>query len=317
MRFHHILLCIFLFVMSSSFGQTRKYVLLGKQADITNRGFEDYPYCLTTLLLETDFLYKRPHYVELYNFLFPKHIHKHESLVLFSILPDFKDGTLWKEIKDTTILADAIPPIDLQYLFTPYLGYVEGMKHMQRKFMNEYVLVKKEQGKYYFAPYCLMELFEYRAINPIFNSSYGALNPREEIVTITDFIKASEVKDFDAVKSFYPGMNEVIYSEGWRSWKEYLSKNLIVNGEKAYQYWTFAPDNQTHGYSYATGINRFVYLPGKGIIAGSYDFFFRTAFPGSFMQDDYAGVSNGLSAAEWEQNILEEKLIWAKDFKID
>jgi len=49
------------------------------------------------------------------------------------------------------------------------------------------------------------------------------------------------------------------------SFRNYLSKEYTITGKKAYQFWAFDEYR---------GIDRFLYIPDKGIVGGSYDFYF-------------------------------------------
>lgn len=54
----------------------------------------------------------------------------------------------------------------------------------------------------------------------------------------------------------------------------YLSKEYLIKGNKAYQFWTLDGWWYYDGLNEYRGIDRFVYIPEKGIVGGSYDFYF-------------------------------------------
>jgi hypothetical protein len=79
----------------------------------------------------------------------------------------------------------------------------------------------------------------------------------------------------------------------------------LKNNSDGYQFWTFidwtAPDSS---YYIERGIDRFVYLQGKGIIGGSFDFYFyfnRKKLP--------------IKYTDFLNNIKEEKVMIADNFK--
>ncbi|MEN5233942.1 hypothetical protein [Sphingobacterium faecium] len=76
------------------------------------------------------------------------------------------------------------------------------------------------------------------------------------------------------------------------------------NDELAYQFWTYTNWHE-HRHKFDRGIDRFVYHPSKGIIGGSFDFYFyfhRKKLP--------------IGYADFMQNIKEEKIMIADNYKI-
>ncbi len=47
-----------------------------------------------------------------------------------------------------------------------------------------------------------------------------------------------------------------------------------IEGMKAFHFWTYSNWGIVDGYNYLRGIDRLVYIPGKGIVGGAFDFFF-------------------------------------------
>ncbi|MDR2283821.1 MAG: hypothetical protein LBE37_11455 [Sphingobacterium sp.] len=59
------------------------------------------------------------------------------------------------------------------------------------------------------------------------------------------------------------------------------------------------------------GIDRFVYVPNKGIVGGSYDFYFKDPLP-----RDYKQVARrNINMAEFKKNIYDEKIMLAKEVR--
>lgn len=91
-----------------------------------------------------------------------------------------------------------------------------------------------------------------------------------------------------------------------RDRREYLSKVIkLRNNELAYQFWTYTNwRGHRHQFKIDRGIDRFVYLQHKGIIAGSFDYyiyFHRKKLP--------------IEYSDFMQNIKEEKVMMADSFK--
>ncbi|QQQ30075.1 hypothetical protein [Chryseobacterium indoltheticum] len=93
------------------------------------------------------------------------------------------------------------------------------------------------------------------------------------------------------------------------SFRNYLSKEFFIKKNKAYQFWTFDGWWAIDGYNEHRGIDRFLYIPDKGIVGGSYDFYFR--LKPKISSNDYFTVSD---YALWD-NIINEKIMIAKELK--
>lgn len=83
----------------------------------------------------------------------------------------------------------------------------------------------------------------------------------------------------------------------------YLSKEYLIKGNKAYQFWTLDGWWYYDGLNEYRGIDRFVYIPEKGIVGGSYDFYFG-------YEKGYS-ISNAIL---WD-NIINEKVMIAEELK--
>ncbi|MCS3556176.1 hypothetical protein EDF66_10399 [Sphingobacterium sp. JUb20] len=56
----------------------------------------------------------------------------------------------------------------------------------------------------------------------------------------------------------------------------YLSDIITIGKEIAYKFGTYASWNIVDGWNYPSGIDRLVYISGKGIVGGSFDFYFES-----------------------------------------
>lgn len=287
--------------------QNKVYVLLDSPSE--QDSFQLHHYRVHTLDL-----YKVDYDVELYNVVFPRNERSYERIILFSALPDFHSKSLWREIKDTSILVDVRKVKELEHLFMPSLGYHDGMD-LKRKFLNEYILVKKSGGKYLQAKVCLMEMFEVKNMTPIIPSPYGLLNLQEQPVSLATYLKnyiESNPNSISYPVHVFGKQYGVNYKEGWRMWKEYLSKVFVTHtGQSAYQFWTSAATNIADFPDISRGIERFVYVPGKGIVGGSYDFHFFKHDSRVLDHNPDLLPTNSLTKEEWNENVLKERVMIA------
>jgi len=101
--------------------------------------------------------------------------------------------------------------------------------------------------------------------------------------------------------------------------REYLSRILEINGEQAYQFWTLTDWSSPSSYSYNRGVDRFVYMPDKGIVGGSYDFYFLVEFDRGW--DRVFNIKGDLrprhrkTKEELWQNVIQEKVMLAEELK--
>ncbi|GAA0881855.1 hypothetical protein GCM10009120_04510 [Sphingobacterium siyangense subsp. cladoniae] len=290
----------------------RKYVLLNGKNDIGEDIRSHY-------LLNTKKLYKVDYNVEIYNFLFPGNEDRNKNLFLFSVLPDLITGRGWEEIKDQNIIKNLLDIETLkEELFVPSFITSGSEYGNPQKFFGEYLAVKKSGEKYFYAPNTLLEKFTIVSFENIFPSVYGYLNlnqPKVELKEYLELFKKSfpnEVLPFEFDKKVVAPS----YRFGWRLWKEYLSKEVKTSAGTAYQFWTIGSSNGADYYDWTKGINRFLYLPTKGIIGGSYDFYFRDYVGNGYELIRQKKPLNKLSDAEWNQNILEEKIMTVDPSKL-
>lgn len=307
----YILFLLLCCAVLQSQAQNKAFILL-EQPTTEDR------YAIKQVKLNSKSLYKVDYEVEMYNIIFPKDHSNHERIVLFSILPDFKSNSLWTELQDSSAIKDAKRLRDLDQLFMPPIGYNTNM-NLKRKFFHEFYLVKEENGKYFQANVCLMELFEITSMNPRLLAPYGLLNLQEAPLKLADYLKI--YPQDHPQKIAYPfhlfGKNYAIdFTNGWRSWKEYLSKEIkLADGVSAYQFWTAASSNVADYPDISRGIERFIYIPGTGIIAGSYDFhFYRHE---NRVKEHYPDLlpTNKLSENEWNSNVINERTMIASGYE--
>ncbi|MCT3760644.1 hypothetical protein HZQ19_02535 [Elizabethkingia anophelis] len=168
----------------------------------------------------------------------------------------------------------------------------------------EYKILKKENGNYYVSKNCFTEFFYIADIRSPLITPLGVINVSEPKVTIKQmeevFKKQYPKEPFplDTRERVRSKNLNVIYSV-----HNYLSKEYLIKGNKAYQFWTLDGWWYHDGLNEYRGIDRFVYIPEKGIVGGSYDFYFR-------YEKGY-GIS---SIILWD-NIINEKVMIAEELK--
>ena len=174
----------------------------------------------------------------------------------------------------------------------------------------DYKLVKKENGIYYVSKYCLTELFNISSIESPLISSYGVINIMDKKVSIQEMHTSFE-KQFPSTE-FILDIREGNFLRNlsvYYNYRNYLSKEITIKNEIAYQFWTFDGWWAQDGYNEHRGIDRFIYIPKKGIVGGSYDFYFRLK-PKISSNKYFTASDNHL----WT-NIINEKVIIANELK--
>ncbi|WP_143054017.1 hypothetical protein [Parapedobacter koreensis] len=255
----------------------------------------DSAYHTSRYTLNTDDLYGVDETVELYNtFLLDSQV-----LVVFSVLPDFESKQNWKQV-DIETIRDQIVPERTFYDLMREKSYTEASS--AKKSMG-YTLLKVVDGKYFASTYCLFEFFVIRNYPDVFNTVYGMINTGQKYFTIAEMLDLYNRNNIDHGFPLDIIAGPKVMRDRELLQREYLSKSLDINGEKAYQFWTFTDWNVSDGWNVHRGIDRFIYIPNRGIVAGSYDFYFRFKNPRDYSEE------------EWRQDILKEKVMLAEELK--
>lgn len=277
---------------------------------------------VTSYKLHTGNLYKSDFDVETYNFIFPKTIEANEQVLLLSILPDFSTGELWQEITENWFdgKENVSAVIEREGVeINPYLA----RERMNQKSFRAFTVVKKVSGRYYVAKNCLLERFQIKPDKTLIPTYYGQLGLNEHRKNIRTFCE-----EYQAVYPQNIGYPLPFSRNGWeynsidgaRIWKEFLSKKVLLNSEsdvfEGYQFWTCATLHSYGYYDSSAGVGRFIYVPTKGIVASSYDFYFRN-LPQAFRESLNNHLKpHHLSDEEWDQNVLNENLMLAEGFTL-
>ncbi|WP_343557181.1 hypothetical protein [Sphingobacterium sp.] len=276
--FKILLILISLLSFNEGFSQTKYFLFEEDNKDFIASSFK----------LNTYPLYKIKREVHLFNvmskvqtFIGNKGIYngQHDyNIMLFSILPDLDGSEDWYEINLDTVRSSMINFKNLEELHKKNtLSYFNTTVKQTTKYFNDYKLIIKK-GKTYYAPkYCLLQFYSVRNRPQAFTNVYGTINTQDSAYSVLQFEKI--------FKGAYPGLQFPLYRIGedplsfldWsRDRREYLSKKITLAHHTAgYQFWTYIDWTQyEYKYDFERGIDRFVYAPGKGIIGGSFDFYF-------------------------------------------
>lgn len=189
------------------------------------------------------------------------------KLLVISILPDLESDTDWEEISFKLIEEKIISIQDVEKNIS---------KENRKKFFNTFEMVKKENNRYYVAKNSLVEMFKVISSDESLNlriSGENIINLSQKIRTYQDVKKAykSLYNTTDFPMEYAYGSSVTYISDELKA--IYLSE-IEQDNEKIYHFWTFDDWHIARGYNYHRGIDRFVYVKEKGIVAGSYDFYF-------------------------------------------
>ncbi|MEJ5104486.1 hypothetical protein [Chryseobacterium sp. MYb328] len=282
-----ILMCIPCFVFS------QKYFLL----DSLKNHFR-----IETFTLDTSELYGIRKNINVYNV----HLTKHDILLL-TVLPDLDERILPgtdERGQNWTILdvgklkkEDIISKSKVKEIASDWMA-----SNTPDKKTMDFRVVKKVNDSYYVSKMCLTELFRITSLKTPFISSYGSLNIAEPKTTIKEVEKS--FKEQFPNRKFIMDVTDIDYLKNLDdpfSFRNYLSKEYTIQGKKAYQFWTFDGWWIIDGYNEHRGIDRLVYMPEKGIVGGSYDFYFR--------------YRSRISDYKLWNNIVNEKVMIAEEVK--
>jgi len=304
-----LILILFILNINQIFAQ--KYILL----DSLKTRMKEYT-------LKTKELYGIDKKITLYN------VFNNNVIILFTILPQSETKTYKKEATDYDKLAKTIgitriekqKELDIDWEKIDYNRVKDKIKEVwniesdmmsewgwnitPEKKTFEYQVVKRVGKDYYAAKNCLTEVFNIESPKYPIITPYGTINTKEPKITIKEMQEAFKRQ---YPKSVFPlDILEKSQSRGGNgiyTIRNYLSKEYFIKGNKAFQFWTLDSWWNMHGDNHHRGIDRFVYIPEKGIVGGSYDFYFRD--PRGFRIAD---------TVLW-QNIINEKVMIAEELK--
>ena len=299
---------VVIFCTNICFGQTEYFMLDSATKNYTINHYK----------LSTSGLYKVNETIELFNVTFNIHpgdtskagSKKEENLVLFSVLPDLEGKEMWKEVSLDTLQTSILPFGKIRRLFeyNSMSNFVEKYGDTT-KYLNDYKIIVKKGDKFFIPNICLLQFYAIRNRPEIFANPFGTINSELNPISILEFEKSFKKSYPKKIFPLYEMAESRYGKDGFdriRDRREYLSKTIKLKDDShAYQFWTFTDWHEhRHQFEVDRGIDRFVYLPGKGIIGGSFDFYFyfhRKKLP--------------IEYADFMQNIKEEKVMIADNYK--
>ncbi|MDO5608341.1 MAG: hypothetical protein Q4G08_07805 [Capnocytophaga sp.] len=230
--------------------------------------------------------------IDVYNIM------KENRLLLISVLPDLEKGKTWEEIKietieESIISTDRITHRIINFLYTD----ITAKKYIPLKEFNAYVVLKKKGNKYYKSK---LSLFEWFLI--VDYPSGIDFSGREFVINLGTLPSSMQEVEEKTKYKLYPTIDFL---------PDYLRTIYLSEKENdVYRFWTFNCWNVSDGYNVQRGIDRFAYIPGKGIVGGSYDFYFWFKNPRRTRKYKY---EVNLSPEQWRQNMYDEKIMWSKE----
>lgn len=275
--------------------QTRVFIIDLDTPHVRN----DFSY--THFKMATSPLYGVDGSIELFN-LFPSSIRHNSELILFSILPDLSGKDDWADLNSLGAYRE-VSFQELLRMKDKNLSITYEDPYFTR-YGNEIRLGVRQEGQVKVANMCLLQFFAIRNYPEVLNRPLGTIDTGQRTVSIKQFQLEYEQHYPGDSFPLLPGQGVSISFEPLRMKREFLSRRFTYNGEPAYQFWTFYDWSTRDGYEIERGIDRFVYVPGKGIVGGSFDFYFY-----------FHRQQLGLPYALFRDNILQEKVMLAEELK--
>ncbi|WP_228428217.1 hypothetical protein [Chryseobacterium oncorhynchi] len=260
-------------------------------------------YTVKKYTLQTKELYGIDKTIELYNVYVLPH-----KLVLFTVLPNLEGNDNWKKLDVQVSKEDIYTKKQLE-------NWIYKREPKNKDF--GYGKIIKKVGKHYYASAAnLIEVFNIENYPFPLVSSYGTINTMEKKVSINEMAALyTEIYTKRNPKLIFPmdvrEADHIHYGDMNYNFRNYLSKEYKIGKNDVYQFWTFDGWWVIDGYNSQRGIDRFAYIPEKGIVGGSYDFYF------AFLPKQMLNNKTHLPIADdklWD-NIMNEKIMIAKEIK--
>lgn len=308
----NVLIVLFVLLSTPILGLAQSSVrepVLAKDKKYISLNMLDSLYEVNRFTLNTRELYGVDETIELYNV-------KVVGIALFSVLPDFTCETNWEELPFEAIK-------DLLISDREFNRLVRGadLSRASKTKSMEFSLVKEDNGRYWVSRVCLLELFgpnNYTSDHypSIFNVRQGTLNTKQSLIGIGEMKTVFE----DEMDWPFPldirGGGMTILPNRHELEREYLSQVSYIGGLQAFQFWILSDWSAGGSYSFHRGIDRLVYIPEKGIVGGSFDFYFLAdldrGWPGAVLD---LRPRHRKTREELWQNVIHEKVMLAEELR--
>lgn len=253
----------------SSSQKNIKYFILDRDAKNSNN------LIINKVELNAKKLYGLDATIDLYNVLLNDY-----TLVLFSVLPDLKNQSqTWNpiEIDEKNVISVAVLKQMIEHGKKTYLS--SGLRDYSELKRNDIHLVIKKNGRYFLAENCITEFFTLANQELIFPNEMGIfyINIRSPLLSAKDFEERYK-KIYNEYSVNAMASRNLTGSSSLKQPFEkpslFLSRSFVINNQKAFQFWSFTDWRVADGGNDHRGIDRFIFLPGTGIIAGSFDYYF-------------------------------------------
>jgi len=225
-------------------------------------------------------------------------------LFLFSVMPTFDSSEDW-------VVFDRFPShIDIltfNKLFD-IAGKSISITNTPRV-PEQYGILLKKKDRYYQSKSSFLQTFYIKDYPKEFNVPANVIDINQDLLPLIDMKRLYEevyhLGDFPIIPDYHSKHFDNRALERF-----YLSKKEKVGGSDAYQFWTFRPKAEvSHGESWENGIERFLYTPDRGIIGGSFDFYFEKNF------DTDHRKRRTINMKVFKDNILHEKIMVAEGLR--
>ncbi|WP_407480607.1 hypothetical protein [Elizabethkingia meningoseptica] len=263
-------------------------------------------YKVSRYTLNTKELYGIDKKIEINNVLIKNYKGEDWGILLISALPDLRGNNNWTKVR-----YDLIKDKIIRNPKVKDISFKSSNDEHEENIMKtlNYGIVRKEGDDYFIPNHCLIEYFTVVSYNyPLVSTNRTAINIKENFVTIKEMSELYK-ETFSSDREPFPldmsnfafelvGVNPDLI-------RYYHSKNYKIKHEDAYQFWTLNAWLVRDGYNTQRGVDRFVYIPEKGIVGGSYDFYFRFN----------KGGNPVIPFKNFWDNIINEKVMIAEELK--
>lgn len=273
-------------------------------------------YKITHFNLSAKELYGVEKHVEIFNVLpllneDPRQnsqINKQKSryLFTFSVLPVFDSTSNWISYsKKPTNL------VSLSFNDLLNLGNRSIQQNQALKTADRYALLLKKDNKYYTSKSSFLQIFYVRDYPAEFSVPHNVIDTNQTFLTVRAMKEIYEKEFKGGEFPLLPNVDSRDF-DSQKLERFYLSKKIPLGQVEGYQFWTFAPwGGVMDDVEWQRGIDRFVYVSNKGIVGGSYDFYFKDSLP-----KQYPPLARrNINMLEFKNNILDEKIMLGREIK--
>jgi hypothetical protein len=273
-------------------------------------------YRMTHFHLSTEGLYGTSDTIEVFNILPINKGNPRENaeltskraryLFVFSVLPVFDSDDNWS-VYDRR-------PEDRQSLnYTDLIKLASQSIHDDKKmYMPErYGILIHKGGKFYQSKISFLQLFYVKDYPNAFNIPKNVIDIDQPLLSVRDMEEVYKINYEGGNLPIMPDVYPRFYDNDALE-RFYLSKKVVSRRQEGYQFWTFVPWGKVRDdLSWYRGIDRFLYIPGKGIVGGSYDFYFKDPLP----KENPQIPRRNITMQKFKENILNEKIMLAEELK--